>query len=719
MTRKQSNERNNDKYQRLAFIILLIPSLFSGTSSAVHIIVQPANAFKPDIHILTGNSAIDWILAGSDIIAMDDNRTYPVDPRIADAIRSFPDHYRGGLVGPDGFPDIYVGQSFIHPDTRCDNGLKPNDQCNTNPGHSFTYEWLRHVYDSAWDYYNLRNGDEEAKKALAFAYGFLTHAAGDIWSHTLVNSFAHGNPPSLTEITDHHAKLAWASRHIIVEGYLSEHTPDTNLAINSPSDFIYHTLIDSTFVDSRGQTAKSLGRGEIFDYFFDLRGRLVEKSTDLQIEADDLQRRADACRSLDFSCSRIALSLVERQVVKQMKAYVDGWIKDVDSGLRAWPQMSQNVAFNLFSLNKFDSALEVIDDFVGDHLLSMLGAPDRVGAAYNLIDNISDFVEELLGEVVQPIRDFRNYIILHTTGLNIPALKEFYSNPSNYINTPGSVTIEGQTFDIGLPTDTSQKLDRLMGIENGVNNPNIKFNPEVFAAVKNTITLAKLLLLSPETLNQLLRDHGAVPIYQDEDNGYGQENAMLDFVRSIDANHQWRLHSIREGDVRPDGTPRQHSEGMPLWMACSARDRIFRVLFVDWENGNFPDLGEKCHPSIDITIFSAFDGNNQLLRNEGTTSSRSPSFAMNIFVQGFQPHPRVDTKCSLDGGPFTDCVGPPSTGRCFAPIDNPTFVTCNSGENAQYDNLQTGQHSFRYAGFVDGNTVPFKIITFNWNISQE
>ncbi len=110
------------------------------------------------------------------------------------------------------------------------------------------------------------------------------------------------------------------------------------------------------------------------------------------------------------------------------------------------------------------------------------------------------------------------------------------------------------------------------------------------------------MLLSPETLNQLLKDHGAVPIYQGKDNGYGQSNAMLDFVRSIDANHQWRMNSIRTGDVRPDGSPRQHSEGMPLWMSCSARDRVFRVLFIDWENVNFPDLGEGCLPETKISV---------------------------------------------------------------------------------------------------------------------
>ena len=284
--------------------------------------------------------------------------------------------------------------------------------------------------------------------------------------------------------------------------------------------------------------------------------------------------------------------LTEKAVVDQMRAYVVEWINDVDEGLLKWPEMSQDVAYNLFTLNDFDGATRAIDAFVGNHLLSMLGSPDAVGAAYNLINNINQRVEDLVGAPIEDAAKYiRNRIILQVTGYDIETLKEFYSNPASYINTPG----EKRGFMIGLPTDTSQKLDRLMGIENGVNDPSIKFNPEMFAAVKNTITLAKLLLLSPETLNQLIRDHGVVSIYNGRDNGYGQENAMLDFIRSLDANHQWRSKSIREGDVRPDdGSPRQHSEGMPLWMDCSARSSVFRVLFVDWENVNFPDLGESC-----------------------------------------------------------------------------------------------------------------------------
>ncbi len=581
------------KYGLIVTVFVFYAVLFFASEPAS---LKNAGAFKPNTHILTGNIAIGNILQGADNVVINAT-SYPVDHRIADAIRSYPDYYRGGLVGPDGFPDIFFGQSVIHPDSKCDNGRLPDNLCEMGPGHSFSHEWLRHIYDSAWDYYDVRNGDEEAKKALAFSYGFLTHAAGDMWAHTFVNDFAEGVFPGPLEIKDDPALLPHATRHIIVEGYIGQHTPNTNLTINSPSDFIYRTFIDPNFVDSKGQTTKALGQGEIFNYFYSLRDRLSQSSSSLQNEANQLQQKADRCKWDDFSCSSFWL-LGQKEVKVQTKAYVDAWIEDIDSGLAAWPTMSQNVAYNLFSNpseDHIDKALNVVDGFIGTHMLSMLGAPDKVGSAYNLIGSVGNFVTQLLGDVVKPVKDFRNYAILQTTGLNIPAFKEFYSNPANYINTPGSVTIAGQTINIGLEQDTSEKIDSLMNIQNGFGNPNIKFDPEKFAAVKNTITLAKLLLLSPQSFNDLVMGYGTPsPVYPSGENGVGQSNAMLDYIRSLDSNDQWRLNSIRSGDIREDGTPRQHGDGMPIWLECSTRDMVFRNLFVDWRNEEFPDFGEQC-----------------------------------------------------------------------------------------------------------------------------
>jgi len=72
-----------------------------------------ALAWKPFAHLYTGDQAYtDAIDDGSVTIAA---HSYPLDPRLVDALRDWPQFYNAGVVGPDGFPDLIYGQSQIHP----------------------------------------------------------------------------------------------------------------------------------------------------------------------------------------------------------------------------------------------------------------------------------------------------------------------------------------------------------------------------------------------------------------------------------------------------------------------------------------------------------------------------------------------------------------------------------------------------------------------------
>ena len=72
---------------------------------------------------LAGQEALKDAVDGNVRIA---DREYPVPPAVVDALR-FPAYFNAGAVGPDGFPDIVIGQGVIHPQ---DTGL-----------------WLRDVYE--------------------------------------------------------------------------------------------------------------------------------------------------------------------------------------------------------------------------------------------------------------------------------------------------------------------------------------------------------------------------------------------------------------------------------------------------------------------------------------------------------------------------------------------------------------------------------------------
>ncbi len=135
-----------------------------------------------------------------------DGRQYAVHPRIVEAIKEYPAFYYGGAAGPDGFPDPVMGQGIIHPDS--------------------TGVWVAHVLDKAWKA-QLDNSYSPAEQLqiLAFAYGFATHAAGDVWAHTLVNEFADGIWPAYAYLLESDLALVNPIRHIIVEAYANDAAP--------------------------------------------------------------------------------------------------------------------------------------------------------------------------------------------------------------------------------------------------------------------------------------------------------------------------------------------------------------------------------------------------------------------------------------------------------------------------------------------------------------
>jgi hypothetical protein len=237
----------------------------------------PASAFKPYTHVKTGDDARLDALDGSVTIA---GRSYPVRAEVVNALTKWPQHYNSGVIGPDGFPDLVMGQGVIHPED--------------------TGKWLRHVLKRAWAAQTEPGwGVEEREQILAFAYGYLTHASGDMWMHTMINEFADGVFPGPVDIVLKDRERAIAMRHLVAEGYVGDATPgfDGNpdrralpngdisddstpaIAFDAPLRFITRTLVDQqqrtpdgAFVAATNGPAQT--RGKVMDQFIELRGKL-------------------------------------------------------------------------------------------------------------------------------------------------------------------------------------------------------------------------------------------------------------------------------------------------------------------------------------------------------------------------------------------------------------------------------------------------------------
>jgi hypothetical protein len=162
-------------------------------------------------------------------------RNYPVSDELCNAIRSNPEAFRAGNLGPDSFPDPIVGQTTTHP------GVE---------GGWATDKWLSHILNSA------RTAEE-----LAFAYGFVAHAAADVFAHSYVNHYAG----DLFQLTD--GETSVELRHFALEKYIESKTPaivhsDSEVPLSSaglsvPKRFLASALIYNESVVREYAKAKS------------------------------------------------------------------------------------------------------------------------------------------------------------------------------------------------------------------------------------------------------------------------------------------------------------------------------------------------------------------------------------------------------------------------------------------------------------------------------
>ena len=153
-------------------------------------------------------------------------RKYKLPKDAEYAINCYPNYYRAGAVGPDFFPDMFFGQTKIHPE---ESGLILNR--------------MRDVLSR----YNKKS--TEYYPAYAFYLGYLTHYATDLFGHEDVNYYALGVFPdvgdtilkllSIGNSDEGFEDLSIIVRHIMVETYMDTKVPlDENLDIEVPFDYV-------------------------------------------------------------------------------------------------------------------------------------------------------------------------------------------------------------------------------------------------------------------------------------------------------------------------------------------------------------------------------------------------------------------------------------------------------------------------------------------------
>ncbi len=306
--------------------------------------------------------------------------------------------------------------------------------------------------------------------------------------------------------------------------------------------------------------------------------------------------------------------------------------------------------------------------FINRYLIPMLGLPDVTGdvrallqAGGNLIDDLFTFlgiknpISALLTAPKEFVKDKINEYIADEYGVDLEALGDFQKNPSRWTCgddssgasltfalpgmspitiTPSGLFTPAEHYELdwllGLPADHHVQ-EAGLPLSCGPLKDSAKLDPQRVAALQDTITTAKLVLLNGGELDRALgnvlvaqgtiKDASLVKTYSSPLNSDGvPANVMIDalagqtpyWYEMADGDHGWRQDGLPvfyqpgqtgkyERQINPT-PPLDYLVGgngqFPLWESCLLRP-AFRRLFTDWENGasNFPDLGD--YPSPD------------------------------------------------------------------------------------------------------------------------
>jgi len=548
---------------------------------AALVVAVPASAFKPSTHEQSAFEAFDDAVAdGVVTFRLDDGSVVdaPVAPEILAALRAYPEAYRAGVLGPDAYPDIYVGQAMIHPDTRTDNDREPVD-----PGRrSYTDDWLRHVWASAW----AEPAGAKRQQAVAFAVGFLTHAAGDIWGHTLVNEFAQGVFPSITDP----GEAAIAVRHVVVEGYIDHRRPvpspdPAQLAnIAPPADFVVRTFITSPFARAHSEPIH-------FDLFLARRATL---RADVDRDLADLSTQDPSF--LDAPFNILETWFLRARVDLNLRS-----IAAIDDGLAKWPAFSTKIAQALLAPDSsFAAAKEEAIRFGFSTVAPMIGIPAPIGDGLLRLRAWLMSLDQSVRALLKPLTDLVQQV--EDVGLNF--LVERFIDVSQL--PPGMKPVVDRDGNGRLSLDELRNLSAVDVLVNdpavvdpaakarldgllGVDATHATFDPNTFAAYRDAATMSRLILLDRDGLNGLARSLGVegADLYPASDPA--SPNVMLGWVRSLDGEYQWRSTSLRADDRRAFGFGT-----MRMWEDCRARDAVFRRLFAEPLPGAFADAGDPC-----------------------------------------------------------------------------------------------------------------------------
>ncbi len=374
--------------RRIAVIgVFLITLLVCGA-----IFAGPAQAWKPKTHIYIANviraDAQDgkvWIPPFGE---------FSISPGAQMAVNAA-SNFRAGAVGPDGFPDMWTGQAYIHP--------------NTDP-------WLRHLWNSA-------ERDNYAD-AWGFTYGYLVHCAGDVFAHDWVNYYAGRAFPSMSEVASDPTLLGVIARHLAIETTLDRRVSVSDPTISIPYNFVLNRMV----LDPGAQQA---GMNPLIQRYASLYWEKYASRNDTVPVLDIPTYNAEWFRDLgaDLSYWVIANETAMKQAVEQDQ----GMVGALTSNLGEWAFLY------ILDMEGAPSGTTAVASAIIGLSSAIKSALEAIGLSA-LIDNIRDtFVDWMLQTTMgMNAQQFNDYLYGEANATLFP------NNLNEILNEIGTIPPESQ-----------------------------------------------------------------------------------------------------------------------------------------------------------------------------------------------------------------------------------------------------------------------------------
>ena len=454
--------------KRLIAVIIAVACVAS-------ILTETVGAWKTKTHGYSANLLLDEIKKGYFMI---DGSRYDIPSEFLDALNSYPAAFRAGTLGPDFYPDMLTGQSYIHP-YDADAGIGVGD-------------WLMELVDAV---NALPKDHKKRKEALAFTLGMAIHYAGDMFGHDFINAFAGGAYPAYAEAAQDKNKLFYIIRHMAQETYMDSLIGDRlgSTSVAAPEKFIMNSWIyEGTANNGPANIYSNYDGGMMYQYKY-----LVEMREKLYKYAEK---------------QRESITPPMPQIVQ----YLDRWIEDLDNATYQLIVAFDDIAHDFLTGANGKGDVAIVTDrlnkWLDDYGKYASPAPDILTDIAKAFGKGKDWVLKELGlsYISEAWKQFKNELVQDMILWGLAQAGIDYNKYADYLKDP----------ELALEANGGSEADYL---EFKSYMDAFASNYERLDAFYNTLMMGRLILMGPDNLNSFFRKYGVTSSFQ---NGSG--HIMMD-----------------------------------------------------------------------------------------------------------------------------------------------------------------------------------------------